>query len=62
MITSKQRAKLRSLANSLDAVVYVGKEGISKNIIKETDLVLEKRDVMSSFVYESRFKYLFILS
>ena len=51
MITSKQRAKLRSLANSLDAVVYVGKEGISKNIIKETDLVLEKRDVMSSFVY-----------
>jgi len=46
MLNSKQRAKLRSLANSLDPVVYVGKEGTSENIIKEADVVLEKRELI----------------
>lgn len=46
MLTSKERAKLKSVANSLDPVVYVGKEGISENIIKETDVVLEKREII----------------
>lgn len=45
-MTSKQRAKLKAIATSIDPVVYVGKEGIGGNTIKETDKVLEKRELI----------------
>ena len=41
MLTSKQRAYLRGLANGLDAVVQVGKDGIGDNLIAQVDGVLE---------------------
>ena len=33
-LTSKQRAQLRSLANSLDTILQIGKDGIGENLIK----------------------------
>ena len=33
-MTSKQRAYLRGLANTLEPIFQVGKSGISKNLIK----------------------------
>ena len=40
MLTSKQRAKLRSMANSMDTILQVGKEGISEQMIKSIDEAL----------------------
>ena len=45
-MTSKQRAFLRKMANGIDPVVYVGKEGLTDIIVKETGLVLEKRELI----------------
>ena len=44
MITSKQRSYLRSLAHNLDPIVYIGKSGVTENVIKEMDECLENRE------------------
>ena len=35
MITTKQRAKLRSMANGLDSILHIGKGGITENVVKQ---------------------------
>ena len=45
MITSKQRAFLRSIAAGEDTIFQLGKDGISDNFIKQLDLALEKREI-----------------
>ena len=42
-LTSKQRAQLRALANSIDTIVHIGKDGIGDNLIKQADDALEAR-------------------
>lgn len=46
MITSKQRSYLKSLAHDLDPIVYIGKGGLTENIIKEMDTCLETRELI----------------
>lgn len=53
MLTSKQRAYLRGLANSLDSVLQVGKDGITENLVAQADGVLEKRELMKGNVLEN---------
>ena len=36
-LTSKQRAQLRGLANTIDTIIHVGKDGIGENLIKQAD-------------------------
>ena len=43
MLTSKQRAQLRGMANSMDTILQVGKDGISDNIVAQIDSALEAR-------------------
>ena len=52
-MTSKQRAYLRSLANSLDAIFQIGKSGISENFIKQVDDALEAREMIKIHVLET---------
>ena len=53
MLTSKQRAYLRGLANTLEPVVQVGKDGIGENLIAQVDGVLEKRELIKGTVLEN---------
>ncbi len=45
-LTSKQRAQLRSLANSIDTIVHVGKDGLGENLVKQADDALEARELI----------------
>lgn len=46
MITSKQRSFLRGLAHDLDPTVYIGKSGLTENIVKEMETGLEMRELV----------------
>jgi putative RNA-binding protein, YhbY family len=45
-MTSKQRAYLRSLANSYDTIFQIGKGGINENMLKQIDDALEARELI----------------
>lgn len=49
-MTSKQRARLRSMANTIETVLYVGKEGITPHILKEVYDLLEARELIKCAV------------
>ena len=46
MLTGKQRSYLKSLANNLDPLFQLGKNGLSENFIKEVDIALENRELI----------------
>lgn len=46
MITSKQRSYLKGLAHDLDPIVYIGKSGLTENIIKEMNSCLDARELI----------------
>lgn len=46
MMTSKQRAYLRGLANSIEPAFLIGKSGVSETIINELSDVLEARELI----------------
>ena len=52
-MNSKQRAFLRSLANNINSIFQVGKNGISENLIKQVDDALEARELIKLNVLET---------
>ena len=52
-LTSKQRAQLRSMANSMEAVVHIGKGDLGENLIRQTDEALEAREIIKCRVLET---------
>ena len=53
MLTSKQRAYLRSLAVDLDTIVMVGKSGMSPELTKQADDALTARELIKGKVLET---------
>lgn len=53
MLTSKQRAQLRGLANPLEAILQVGKGGIGDALIKQVDDALTARELIKLSVLET---------
>ncbi len=46
MITTKQRAYLKSVAQNLKPVLNIGKENLNENTIKEVENYLSKHELM----------------
>ena len=52
-MTSKQRAYLRGLANTMEPIVHVGKDGVNDNIIKQASEALEARELIKGTVLQN---------
>lgn len=52
-LTSKQRAQLRSLANGIDTILIVGKDGIGDNLVAQANDALEARELVKGRVLET---------
>ena len=52
-LTSKQRAQLRGLANDIDTILHIGKDGIGANLVKQADDALEARELIKGKVLEN---------
>ncbi|MBE6779225.1 MAG: ribosome assembly RNA-binding protein YhbY [Ruminococcaceae bacterium] len=53
MLTSKQRAYLRGLANRMEPILHAGKGGVSDAMIKQADDALEARELIKGKVLET---------
>ena len=53
MLTSKQRAQLRALANPIDTVLMVGKGGFSEQLYKTADEAITARELIKGKVLEA---------
>ena len=53
MITTKQRAYLRGLANKESAILQVGKEGVTDALVANIRLALDARELVKVSVLET---------
>lgn len=53
MITSKQRAYLRSLANTITPIFQIGKGGINDNMLSQLSDALDAREIIKITVLEN---------
>ena len=53
MLNSKQRAALRALANPLDAIFQVGKDGVTEEMCHQISNCLEARELIKLRVLEN---------
>ena len=56
-LTSKQRSQLRGMANELQPIVHIGKDGIGENLIKQANDALEARELMTGRVLDNNIEY-----
>ena len=52
-LTSKQRAQLRAMANGMDTILIVGKDGIGQTVVKQAEDALEARELIKGRVLET---------
>lgn len=53
MLTSRERAKLRGLANPLEPILIVGKGGVTQAVCQEAARALNTRELVKGRVLES---------
>jgi len=52
-LTSKQRAKLRGMANTLETILQIGKGGVTENTVKQVADALTARELIKIRVLEN---------
>lgn len=52
MLNSKQRAKLRGVASTIDATTIIGKEGLTETVLAQIDRELLARELVKVSVLE----------
>lgn len=52
-ISSKQRAKLRAMAQKIEPIIHVGKEGVNENIARQMDEALTARELVKGSVQQN---------
>ena len=53
MLTSKERAEMRALANTIETTLIVGKDGVTESVIAEADRLLTARELIKGKVLET---------
>ncbi len=53
MITPKDRALLRGIAQKIDAIIQIGKDGITHEVVNTVDQALFARELIKMSVLES---------
>ena len=53
MFTSKQRATLRSIAQTMEPITQVGKQGLNESLIDSLDKAIEKRELIKVTILEN---------
>ena len=53
MLTSKQRAQLRGMANGYEVILHIGKGGIIDEVIKQAQDALAARELIKARVLET---------
>ena len=53
MLTSKQRAELRAQAQKIDAIIQIGKDGISLETVQTADQALYARKIIKFSVLDN---------
>lgn len=55
MLTGKQRSYLKGLANNIDPIFQLGKNGLTENFVKQVDEALEARELVKINVLKNCF-------
>ncbi len=53
MLNSRQRAQLRSMANTMETIIQIGKIGVNENTIKQVRDALEARELIKLRILET---------
>lgn len=53
MLTSKQRAKLKSIASTTETILQIGKGGIGEQLVKQADDALTARELIKLHLLET---------
>ena len=55
MLTGKQRSYLKGLANNIEPIFQLGKNGLTENFVKQVDEALEARELVKINVLKNCF-------
>lgn len=55
LLTGKQRSYLKGIANTIDPIFQLGKNGLTSNFIKQVDDALEAREIVKINVLKNCF-------